>query len=278
MFGLSGVFHTASGQTDSYTLKGTAKAKEGNTYQYQFTFSVHGSSLKGYSITRQVDGSEFKAKIKGHLNKKKHTLSFKETEPFDGMPKGASADSITTCLFEVALAYKLHGSKYEVKGIFTGKNNLGLFCEAGMMEFSTPDSPTSVFHEETVNKKPAATESQAKAEAGTELKITEGEDKVIAWHSDNCLLEVWDGGVVDGDKITVKLNDKVILDHYSLIKERKQIRLPIAAGTNTIAIIADDEGDAPPNTAQILLTDGHDEYKITAYNKAGKVARIVITR
>jgi hypothetical protein len=89
---------------------------------------------------------------------------------------------------------------------------------------------------------------------------------------------VWDGGVVDGDVITVLFNDKPVLTNYMLDKPHKQITLPITKRMNKITIIAEDEGANPPNTANIGLIDGGKFYNLTAYNNKGKKAEIVIVK
>lgn len=237
--------------------------------------NLSGNSITGQSVTKQPDGRELKARIKGQINRKKHTLSFIETESIGP----SAADSNITCLFDVKLAYKLQNGKFIVSGLFKGKDNLGLPCGDGIMVFEQVDGPNSIFHED-VESKPAvpvkdtfATESVA-----DKNKITEGIDRQIEWHTDKCILEIWDGGVEDGDVVTVKLNNKDILTDYTLVKEKKKLQLSLTGKINTITIVAGDEGTAPPNTAEMLLTDGSEQYKITAFNKRGKTADVILIK
>ena len=102
--------------------------------------------------------------------------------------------------------------------------------------------------------------------------------KTLSWQTDSCTIEVWDGGVIDGDVISVLLNDKPVLTNYSLVKAKKQLRFPVTKTVNIVTIVAEDEGVNPPNTAEIILRDGDTIYKITAYNKKGAKAQIVLRR
>ena len=110
-------------------------------------------------------------------------------------------------------------------------------------------------------------------------KVTTGVEKAYDWHSDTLVIDVWDGGTVDGDRITLQFNGETYLTNYFLQKEKKQLRIPISGyEVNTIAILADNEGSDPPNTASILLTDGTSKYSILAYNKKDDVALIRIRK
>ena len=128
-------------------------------------------------------------------------------------------------------------------------------------------------------KEPVAEAAPVTVETLEEEKVTAGVEKLYEWHSDTVVIDVWDGGTVDGDRITIQFNGQPVLTSYSLVKEKKQLRLPIAgAGVNTILIMAENEGYDPPNTASMLLTDGATRYSILAYNKKGNASLIKIKR
>ena len=265
-------------QSGTYTLNGTAKAKDGEAYPYHVFFSISGNTLSGYSITKQPTGADFKALVSGHINRRQHTLTITETKSLDKLPK----DQVI-CLFDTRLTYKLLGNKFIASGTFIGSDNTNTICGGGTMEFEQPNGPGSVFYvEKKARPLPApkpATDTPAAAEPPMPPNtITEGVQKQIDWISDTCILEVWDGGVIDGDVITVLFNDQPLLTNYTLEKAHKQLHIPLTKKKNTITIIADDEGINPPNTADVLLIDGSAHYKITAYNKQGKKSMIVLTK
>ncbi len=107
-------------------------------------------------------------------------------------------------------------------------------------------------------------------------EITAGVVKQFEWRTDSCIIELFDGGVIDGDEITLVFNDDEILQRYTLTKKRKRMSLYLSKKVNTISIIADKEGYIPPNTADIVLYDGHTRYRIEAYNNIGESATIKI--
>ncbi len=265
-------------QSNTYSLIGTATAKDGEAYPYHVFFTIIGNTLYGYSITRQPTGADFKAQVSGHIDRRQHTLTITETKSLDKLPQGQ-----VICLFDTKLTYKIVGNKYIATGTFIGNDNTNTICGGGTMEFEQPNAPGSVFY---VAKKapplPAPkpiTDTPATAEPPMPPNtITEGIQKQLDWISDTCILEVWDGGVIDGDVVTILFNEAPLLTNYTLEKTHKQLHIPLTKKKNTITIIADDEGANPPNTADVLLIDGSAYYKITAYNKQGKKSMIVLTK
>ena len=69
-----------------------------------------------------------------------------------------------------------------------------------------------------------------------------------------------DAAFVDGDKIRVYLNDKVIEPEVSLVGEFKGFKITLVKGINKIDFEALNEGSASPNTAEFQIFD--DEGKV----------------
>ncbi|RZJ50285.1 MAG: hypothetical protein EOO44_16680 [Flavobacterium sp.] len=64
-----------------------------------------------------------------------------------------------------------------------------------------------------------------------------------------------DAAFVDGDKVKVYLNDKVIQPEVSLDGEFKTLKIDLVQGANKIDIEALNEGFASPNTAEFQVFD-----------------------
>ncbi|MBA2611619.1 MAG: hypothetical protein H0U95_06605 [Bacteroidetes bacterium] len=67
---------------------------------------------------------------------------------------------------------------------------------------------------------------------------------------------VWDKGKIDGDRITLYLNGKEILQDYTVAKAKRQIVLHLNPGKNYLVMHALNLGRIPPNTAAIEINDG----------------------
>jgi hypothetical protein len=259
-----------------YTLNGHLHVKDGDTYPYKLVFSIARGDINGYSVTRITDSTETKGVITGHINRKKQILTFVETKVIG---EHEPQKDVTNCLIDAKCAYKLHGANYIVIGTFTGKDEDKKKCGDGVLEFQQANTAGSVFYTDTIQQLPVAhADSVAKNELPGENTITAGIQKEYDWISDSCVLDIWDSGVIDGDVVSVLFNGQNILSNYTLAKEKMQLRLRLIKGANTITIVAEDEGNNPPNTAEMLLTDVEARYKITAFNKKGEKAIVVLRK
>lgn len=70
-------------------------------------------------------------------------------------------------------------------------------------------------------------------------------------------IAIWDNGnLEDGDRVTVKLNGSTLWSDYSLQFDKSwKYDRTVSSGTNEITVYAHNEGDSPPNTAAIQVTE-----------------------
>ena len=60
-------------------------------------------------------------------------------------------------------------------------------------------------------------------------------------------IKVWDNACEDGDAISLKINNQVLLNNYSIKKKAKQIEVTMVPGTYTMKLKAESSGtDCPP--------------------------------
>lgn len=90
-------------------------------------------------------------------------------------------------------------------------------------------------------------------------------------------LTLWDDAEVDGDTISVILNDRPVLIAHGLSHEPKKLRLDLEHGYNKLEVVALNEGRIPPNTARAILRRGHgkEELLIKTGRKRGKMMVII---
>lgn len=67
---------------------------------------------------------------------------------------------------------------------------------------------------------------------------------------------VYDHQIVDGDIISLFLNDELILEEYTLIKEKNVITVTLPEGDNKLILYAHNLGKYKPNTAGLVVDDG----------------------
>lgn len=79
--------------------------------------------------------------------------------------------------------------------------------------------------------------------------------KSITVKSQTINLQVWDNNKVDGDIISLKLNDEWILTNFELSGEKQIIPVVLKKQNNELLLFAENLGKIPPNTAAIMVED-----------------------
>ena len=81
--------------------------------------------------------------------------------------------------------------------------------------------------------------------------------KELKFINKNINIYVWDHLQVDGDVISLYLNGKPLIANYHLKKEKKSISFTLdPSQPNDLFLYAHNEGQSPPNTVSIEITDG----------------------
>jgi len=83
--------------------------------------------------------------------------------------------------------------------------------------------------------------------------------------SDSLVLSFYDNGVVDGDVISVYVNDQNVLSNVRLTEAaaKKTINIKAISGQDiTLTLVAENLGTLPPNTGLVIVQDGDKKYQI----------------
>jgi hypothetical protein len=279
-------------QTKQFTLNGSLGVESGETFSYRLVFTDSAGVIKGYAVTYQREENDTKATITGVLDKKKKTLSFTETEILYN--RGFKSNAII-CLIKATLKYIPEGGNFILSGPATSTDVGNGTCSRGSIRFEKEAELRELFREERVDtvRAPAARTVVVRSPqpprpsaavpvaptAPEPEQVTAGKDKIYDWYSDTVALEIWDGGRIDGDIVTVLYNGHPVLTRYTLAKEKKRILLPLTGkAVDTVTIRAENTGNEPPNTAHLLLRDGETEHSVVAYNDPGREAVIRIRK
>ena len=98
--------------------------------------------------------------------------------------------------------------------------------------------------------------------------------------SDTVKVDFYDNGEIDGDSISVFLNDKLIAFNRILTTRSVHFDIPLdsAKEMNEITMFADNLGSIPPNTALMVVNDGKKRYEIRLTSNLEKSATIKLKR
>jgi hypothetical protein len=266
-------------QEKAYTLNGAVHIDGGETCKYQVVFRMKGDAFKGYSLTWVAGSEPLKATVKGVINKRAQTMDFTET----AMDPTFAQSNTDACMFDIKTHYVLRDGRYLLTGKFKGRNEQNKPCDNGSVElegFYTAGGPFEIKTPRVEVKKPAsAPEAIINAEPGMAYQMaTTDETHEYAWTTDTCIMEIWDGGVVDGDEVTVIYNGRKMLENYELTGNKKQLMLLLENNINTLEIRAENEGNTRPNTAKVTLRGGGNSRGVITYLDAGTSTTIRLRR
>jgi N-acetylmuramoyl-L-alanine amidase len=112
----------------------------------------------------------------------------------------------------------------------------------------------------------------------TSLKYEQREKNIlkrINVTQDNFKVDLYDDGDVDGDIVSVYYNGELLLDNKKLTDKPLTLNLATdpSKAENELLIYAENEGNIPPNTALMIVTEGNNrnEVRISADSKKNGV-------
>lgn len=86
----------------------------------------------------------------------------------------------------------------------------------------------------------------------------------IELSSPNVTIYVWDSGQIDGDVVSLALNNRWILQGFTLTGNKYAIHTTLnATGYSYLLLYAHNEGTISPNTAAVSIDDGSGEQVLT---------------
>ncbi|MDP4217826.1 MAG: hypothetical protein Q8927_16610 [Bacteroidota bacterium] len=105
-------------------------------------------------------------------------------------------------------------------------------------------------------------------------------NKVLEVESDSVRVSFYDNGEIDGDSISVFVNQQLVLKHQMLESRALVLflRLDSALETNEISMFAENLGKYPPNTALMVVTDGKHRYEVFMSSNYSSNATIRLRR
>jgi hypothetical protein len=93
---------------------------------------------------------------------------------------------------------------------------------------------------------------------------------------DSIELRFYDNAEIDGDSISLFLNDKLVFQHIRLLGSAYTIKLPVQqmGETNELTMVAENLGAIPPNTSYMIAVVGDKRYEARLESTEGSSAMI----
>lgn len=88
--------------------------------------------------------------------------------------------------------------------------------------------------------------------------------KTLIIHTHDVTLNIYDDGAIDGDTVTVYLDNKIVINHAMLTDHPLIVTLHLDETNDyhEIVMVADNEGEIPPNTSLMIVKAGDKEYEV----------------
>jgi hypothetical protein len=274
----------------SYNLAGTMKEKNAGIMFYHLKIEDDGKgNIQGTGITKNFKGDEVICKVIGTINYYTKKLAFHETEVIE--PKNTKLEEV--CFMGGIFDYIITKKTTEVKGNFIGQNFKKERCGYGKIamiastKFNVLDTTSTIAKSEkpsvikTEKNEPVAANVPTVNDTKTITEIKNDKNHFYYYNNANITIDISDFDKIDGDMVSLYLNDKLLLENYELTKDKKQLNLALSNNTDKpdiITLVAINEGYYDTNSALLEITDGRDTKQYKAVNTKGKKITIVLNK
>ena len=225
--------------------------------------------VNGFSITNIGTKDETKSEITGLYFKTDNSFQLQETQI---LSTKSEAPLNTFCYINMNLSFKGKFGTKRLEGTFIGKFSNDTECARGKVILMEEEKL-----KKKIEKKYPEIATDTNLVQQTKI-LTDGDDFSVNWENDKLKLFIWDANKEDGDKIELKINNKIILYDFETKNKRKEIQFKLQKGENIIEIKATNLGTSPPNTSRIELVDSKTKYPIITQLELGKTAIIKIIK
>jgi hypothetical protein len=236
--------------------KGTLTQGPGGCYPQYFLelqINFNGDRLTGKAYDYYDKAHFVKMSFTGRYNAQTHRLVIIENQVLEADIPG----ECEPCIKTYDLNYSKNGDQEELngdwKGIFSSRR---LVCPPGQIRLkraAQSDFPVDIEQSDTL-----ATLQQTLHLQPREKTLT----KIVTLHSPDVKIDLYDDGVIDGDSVTVFINNKLLLYHRMLTDRPLTIHFNAFPNTEyELVMYADNLGTIPPNTALLMVTSGSEKYE-----------------
>jgi hypothetical protein len=251
---------------------------------YRLVFTEADGKINGYSITDLNGTNETKNSIIGTYNNKTKELVFKEDDILYTKSKFTEE---SFCFVNFSGKVKLSGENTKIEGNFKGLFNNKTKCIDGILQLV---GSAKIY--KTLNKLNNKIQKSKQVDEVTKQKVNplkildsmkvnnmiKDQNLNVFFKSTQAQIEIWDDKTEDGDIVNLYQNDKLILEHYMIISQKKRIKINLDSEKTIFRIEAISEGDIKFNTAMIQLIDQDRIFELSTYLKKGEKTEITIIK
>ena len=104
--------------------------------------------------------------------------------------------------------------------------------------------------------------------------------QTVSFRSDSLRISLYDNGEVDGDTVSIVLNNKVIVAKQGLTTKAATTTIYTGDLGDSVQLVmyAENLGRIPPNTGLLILQDGNDRYQVRFSGDLQNNSAIILKR
>lgn len=228
-------------------------------YNIEFQLQIESNKIRGNSYHYSDTTNYVKEEFEGLYDSVAKSLSIEEQKvsvfriPPDCIP----------CIKKYALTYHTDGKEEQLRGSWTGKTMDGKsICPAGTIVLTRIQK--SAFKPEVP---PVLIER--KLDLVKEIKCDTG----------TLRLDFYDNGVIDGDTVSVYVNDIAVVSRQVLATKPITIyvKIELSKQRQEMVMVGENLGTIPPNTALMIVNANDKRYQVylTSDNKKNAMVRFI---
>lgn len=256
----------------------------GYSQLYDFELDLkQGKNLSGESLSFMKDSLEIRIGLSGYVDRD----TFRLSESRDWVRVDKVPWNWVACIKNINVAYRKEGENEYLEGNWNGVSKDRPFddCIPGRVILSRTVSGLNQFLYENRDSVITASNTTpiANNEAITDFKTPFLETEIekvteIQVHNKKLQLQMIDYLKVDNDTVSVYLNRKILAKNVWISKRAAVINFSLdpTRQMHEILLYAENLGEIPPNTSELLIIDGDETHRIMIVSDKQKTAAVYL--
>lgn len=258
----------------------TSILQQGISYKYELLLFQNGNSLTGYSYsTTGLKDFYAVCEITGSVYEGYMVINEKKTL-YQNPPEPAGV------LQSHILWFGADNKEATGEWKQLNKRTIQLLPEAGKTFLKKEDDPSESGLIKILEQKNTVKVDDGKTEAqlnGDSVKLASRPRNIlqtIILDTDSVTIELYDDGLLDGDSVSVFINNSILLNKIGLTDKalKQTIQLPVSTEGIVLTMFAENEGSIPPNTGLLIIRSGEAKHEIRFSSDTKKSAAVELRR
>jgi hypothetical protein len=273
---------SSSFSQNKYEYVGGIKLNDSLVIPYRITFNENKGEVKGFSVTDLGSEHETRSNIFGEYNEKNKTLSFREV----GIVYTKSPVSQNDfCFLNTTIKNFVFGKTKKAKANFVGLFSDYTQCINGEILLNSVEKTEKRIQKVVtkINRSKKIADSVKQRLVGLDIMsnfkmnvLKKNGTLSVFTDAKAIQLTIFDGGKLDGDRVSIIQDETFLLNEYEATKTKKVLVIAIENKKTTLQIKAHNEGTIAPNTVIVEIDDGKNNIKALSNLKEGEITTMHI--